>query len=401
MSTLALSPRLPTASDRLKLTDGRCVRWFVEALQLFRRFDETSSKEALRDAKKILQRCVDIYPQDLLPRFYLAIAESVLGDMDQYQAIDIFERFSQSDQFEVRAAAEYNLAAAYIETYDLDLYPKAETILDQLVEDLQRRGAPIGIPNWLVRIYAIFSGRRVRVEQLYYQALEARTYLRVHVKIWHPRWQTEASTSLEMLAQETLTELEGRRKAIEKHGRFLGQQRPEIWAWHWNNVGAINEALAARALRLGDETGASALAAEAKEAYDFALRADPRFGSAKSNLGRLYLEVIRDLDKATKVLRETLEGVEDTDYTYYNLGLVQTLQGDRERAIEYFQHAPEMLRRRGQDATWTGARKMLIYELRRWGRAAEALQLLRELAKEDSHDENVLRQIRELEGETR
>lgn len=398
MNTLALSPRLPTASDSFKLSDGRSVRWFVEALQLFRRFDETSSKDALREARKLLQQCVEAYPQDLLPSFYLAIADSVLGDMDQDAAIATFERFSHSDQFEVRAAAEYNLAAAYVEEYDLDRFPEAIALLDKLIADLKKLGAPIGISGWFKSIRDRFSSRRTRVEQLYYQALETRAYVRIHMKVWEPRWRSPAPADLEEEAQTALSALEARAKAMVRHQRLLGDQGPEIWAWHWNNIGSIKEALAAHARRKGDAAAAAAFADEADAAYRRALDADPGFGSARSNLGRLHLEVTEKLDEAAKAFLETLAGAEDTDYTYYNLGLVRTLQKDQDEAVTALLKAPEMLKRRAQVATWTGARKILIKELRKWGRDAEALELLRQLAGEDPDDDDVRRHIAELEA---
>jgi tetratricopeptide (TPR) repeat protein len=397
MTTIALSPRLPATGDSLKLTDGRSARWFVEALKLLRQFDESSSKETLRNAKALLEQCANSYPQDLLPSFYLAVTDSVLGDLDQSEAIKRFELFTQSDQFEVSAAAKYNLAAAYIETYDDVLYSKAETILDQLIGDLRARGAPVEIPKWFFPIFTPFSSRDFRVEPLYYQALEAGTYVNVHVHIWARRWDTKASGEIAQLANNSLVQLRSRQKAIKKHESFLGEQRPEIWAWHWNNVGFVQEALAANALLLDRPDPAAAR--EAEKACGLALQADPGFGSARSNLGRLYLEVIPDLDKAAEILTETLRGAEDTDYTHYNLSLLRTLQGDRKAALEHLRQAPEMLRHRGyRGASWFGARIMAANELRKWGRRKEALKLFKELSRERPGDERLQQHIANLDG---
>jgi tetratricopeptide (TPR) repeat protein len=401
MNTLALSPRLSTASDSLKLSDGRSVRWFVEALQLFRRFDETSSKDVLRDARKLLQQCVDNYPQDLLPSFYLAIADSVLGDMNQDAAIATFERFSQSDKFEVRAAAEYNLAAAYVEAYDVGRFPAAIKLLDTLLADLNKQGAPVGVPGWFKSIRDQFSSRRTRVEQLYYQALETRAYLRIHLDIWKPRWQTPAPADFETQAQAALNELAAREATIRKHQLFLGDQGPEIWGWHWNNIGMIEEARAAHARRSGDEAKVSEFADQAEAAYKRALSEDPGFSSARANLGRLYLEVTQELDKAAEVFLEALKGAEDTDYSHYGLGLVRTLQDQRDEAVDAFRNAPVMLERKGHVATWSGARKMLVKALCEWGRDDEALRLLRELARDHPDDDDTRRHIAELEANSR
>lgn len=396
MNSPALSPWPSAASDDLKLSDGQSVRWFVEALELFRRFDQTSSKDILRDARSVLRKCVRTYPQDLLPGFYLAIAESILGDMDQDEAIAAFEKFARSGKFEVRTAAQYNLAASYVETYDPALLAKAETLLDTLIADLSKEGAKIGMPPWAKALRDWLLSPRTRVEQLYYQALETRAYVRIHLEIWTPRWTATDPESLEGLATERLNELEERAKALDKHKRFLGEQGPEIRAWHWNNIGSIEEARSVQELRSGNEANAMGLAAKAASAYERALQEDSRFSSAKANLGRLHFEVTGKLDEAARLFLETLTGAEDTEYTYYNLGLVRTLQGLRNEAISAFLKAPAMLKRKGQIATWAGARKMLIADLRKRGRDQRALGILRDLARDHPGDAEVKQQIAEL-----
>jgi tetratricopeptide (TPR) repeat protein len=392
MNTLALSPRLTASSDSLKLSDGRCVRWFVEALQLLRRFDETTSKDALGDARTLLQKCVDHYPQDLLPKFYLAIAESVLGDLVQNRAIPLFEACSRSDQFEMSAAAKYNLAAAYIETYDVNCYEKAVSLLDELIGELQKYGAPMGIPNWLVPVQALFSGRRIRVEQLYYQALEVRTYARL--RIWDPQ-PMRGNKSLKELGEESLAELEQRRAVLEKRQKYLDGQRSEIWAWNWNTTGGINRVFGVSARQAGNARLALQLSDKAVEAYLLAIKNDPSFSSARVNLGRINLEQGRKVD-AEKFLLEALEGVEDIDYANFNLGLLYTWEGKKEPALRHFAEAPIMLKRENQDLTWVGARMTLSKLLIDWGHAAEAQALLAELAQENRRSAGLRQTIEDL-----
>ena len=98
-----------------------------------------------------------------------------------------------------------------------------------------------------------------------------------------------------------------------------------------------------------------------------------------------------------KVIR-VFSGLEDVDYNHYNLGLIFTFRGDQAAAINHFKRAGGMRKNRGQPATWEGARKMLVYELRKMHRRAEAISILRELAKEKPNDQEVRKELEELSG---
>ena len=398
MNAVALSPRLSVSGYEFKLSDSRCVRWFLEALQLLRRFDETASRDALEAAAKLLGQCVDHYPKDLLPRFYLGIARRILNDMNQAEVIELFREFAANDRFEVRAAATYNLAAAYIETYQNDYYKEGIALLDDLVKDLEDTGAPLGQPSWLHSCLSFIGFEKIQVEQLYYQSLEARDYFDIHLNLWNNRWSENADV-LEKRAAGMRARLDARAKRLEKHKAFLGEQATEIWAWHWNNLGTLEESLAAVARREGrqDPAGPDAVpGAKAIEAYNKALEVNPRFDSSRSNLGRVHFELTNNLEGAVDVFIAALKGAEDVNYNNYWLGVIWTLRGDEDKALAHFRKAPSMLERREQPATWTGARKILVYELIKAHRRDEALDVLRKLEEEDPGDAYVKEKIAAL-----
>lgn len=397
MTAVALSPRLAVSSDEFKLTDSRCVRWFLEALQLLRRFDETASRDSLQEAAKLLEQCVNHYPMDLLPKFYFGIAHRILGDMDQDEVIELFREFSTSQRFEVRAAATYNLAAAYIETYKDELFEEGKILLEGLTTELREHGTPIGRWAWLHDLLAFIGVKKIRVEQLYYQSLETRDYFDIHLNLWEKRWSGDAPTLRER-AKVMRTRLDNRIKYLDRDEAFLGEQKIEIWAWHWNNLGFIEESLAAVDLR--DRKIDPAGPQRAIEAYHRALEINPRFDSARSNLGRLHFELTRNLEAAIDIFTKALKGVEDVNYNNYWLGVIWTLRRDQKKALAHFKKAPSMLERRKQAPTWTGARKILVYELIKAHRYAEALNLLRELEKEHGRDDYVREKIAELTGKT-
>jgi len=396
MTALSLSPRPALFEDDFKLSDTRCVRWFLEGLEALKRFDETVSTEALREAERLLSLCVENYPKDLLPKFYLGVAKSILDDMSQEEAIQCFTTFLTSKNFEVRAAAKYNLASAYLETYDQEAMEEAERVLSSLLEDLRDHGASLGQHELVRKFIALFRGAKPRIEVLHFLAEEVRSYLQIDLRLWRPRWKAEIE-SHDKLARDFLRELKGREHELGKHARFLGKQAQEIWAWHWNNVGLIEESRAVLELRSSRSTGSDGgwshlskrsqeAGQRARNAYDKALVCDPRWDSARSNLGRLLWEIFDDVEGAIAVYQTALNGVEDVDYNHYYLGILHTWLGLREEALKHFEQSPEMLKIRQRSADWTGARKMLAYELKKIGRVEDVIKVLRELVAEDTDD---------------
>ncbi len=102
----------------------------------------------------------------------------------------------------------------------------------------------------------------------------------------------------------------------------------------------------------------------------------------RSNLGRLYFELTDDMEAAICVFTEALKGAEDVNYNNYWLGVIWARRGNKKKALLHLKKAPAMLKRRGQEADWIGARKILVYELIKAQRRDEALKLLNELKNE-------------------
>lgn len=402
MTITTLSPRPSLTEDDFKLTDKRCVRWFLEGFEALKRFDETASADALKEAERALSQCVQHYPKDLLPKFYLGVIQSVLGDMSQESAIQCFSEFTASDKFEVRAAAKYNLALAYLETYDEENMESAEQELTSLISDLIEHGTPVA--RWRIRkkIEDWLGISRPRIENLYFLALVVLCHLQIHLRLWAPRWEADIEEHGQ-LADNLLNELKNRTKDIERNARFLEDQAPEIWAWHWNNIGSVEESRAALEMRIATtaslETSVTVKEPEPKkterslelgqralDAYRKALEHDPHWDSARSNIGRLHWEIFDDVKGAIDAYQETLKGVEDVDYSHYNLGVLHTWEGNREMALEHFELSPNMLKIRGRSATWTDAHRLLVYELKKIGRREQAIEVLRSLVTEAPGD---------------
>jgi tetratricopeptide (TPR) repeat protein len=121
-------------------------------------------------------------------------------------------------------------------------------------------------------------------------------------------------------------------------------------------------------------------------AFEAALDHNPLWDSAKSNLARVRWQISDDIDGAIALYQDALTGMEDINYNHYNLGILLTWKGNREMALEHFKLAPKMLKIRGRSSTWTDARKMLVYELKKIGRREQAIEVLRGLVTEAPGD---------------
>lgn len=401
MSTFTLSPQL-SASAELKLSNSRSAGLFVEAMQLIRRYEETSSRDLLESAAAVLKKCMAASPQDVLPRFYFGITQSALGDLNQEFAIPVFKEFSRSKEFPLRAAATYNLAAAYVETYDSDLFREGIQLLDDLLKELREKGVPLGQNERVRGLRERFAGdRRIRVEQLYYQSEETRDYFHIHLYIWRPRWDHRIE-QIKTAADHALQKLAARRGRIKKHERFLGRQRAEIWAWHWNNVGSIHEVLAALAKRTGNRRAEVREAKLAEDAYDRAVDEDRSFGSSLPNLGRMKFEILGDVDDAIKIFRKVIAvGVEDTSYAHFCLGQLYTVKRQPILALKHFLKAPDIARPEKVTSDWVGARRFVAKELKKWHQREAALGLFTELANEFPADEALRREVEDLRNPQR
>ncbi|MEX2746237.1 tetratricopeptide repeat protein [Rhizobium mongolense] len=397
MSTVGFSSQLSaTAIPQLKFVDGRAAGLFVEALHLLRRYEETSSKHFLEDAQAALEKSLTISPRELLPKFYLGITKSVLGQEDQKAAIRIFKEFSKSDLFFLRTAAKYNLAAAYVETYNLDRFPEAIDDLEELSKELTKEGIPLGQTGFVRALWECCGDQRVRVEPLYYLAEVTRDYLLIHLKIWEPRWKKKAEKEVREQAKQMHEILTARGAALKKHDKFLGGQRGEIWAWHLNNFGIIHAALAAIARR-SNCSDIDAHANDAEEYFDQAHKFDPNFGSSRANLARLYLEVRANYEKAIQLFEEVSLGLEASDLAHFCLGQLHTIAQNREKAIEHFRSLKSP-KEWGIDLDdWPAIRRDVAENLIKWNQTDAALLLLGKLLLENQADTELRNRIKALE----
>ncbi|RXT19606.1 hypothetical protein B5P46_25190 [Rhizobium leguminosarum] len=395
MSTVAFSSQL-SAIPELKFVDGRAAGLFVEALHLLRRYEETSTKHFLELAQAALEKSLTISPRELLPKFYLGITKSVLGEQDQKDAIRIFKEFSKSDIFFLRTAAKYNLAAAYVETYNLDRFPETIVELDALSKELTKDGIPLGQSGFVRALWECCGDQRVRVEPLYYLAEVTRDYLLIHLKIWRPRWKKKAEKEVREHVTQMLETLKGREAALKSHDQFLGGQRGEIWAWHRNNIGIIHAALAAIARR-NNCSDIDAQADSAEMYFDLAHKSDPNFGSSRANLARLYFEIRANYGEAIQLFEEVSVGLEASDLAHFCLGQLYTIEQNQEKATEHFKSLKSMKEWGVDIDDWPAIRRKVAENLVKWNQTDAALLLLGKLLLENQADTELRNRIKALE----
>ncbi|MBB3303299.1 tetratricopeptide (TPR) repeat protein [Rhizobium sp. BK077] len=395
MSTIAFSSQL-AAIPALRFIDAQAAGLFIEALHFLRRYEETSSKPFLEHAQAALEKSLTISPRELLPKFYLGITKSVLGEEDQKDAIRIFKEFGKSDIFFLRTAAKYNLVAAYVETYNLDRFRESIIDLDALSKELTKEGIPLGQTGLVRALWECCGDKRVRVEPLYYLTEVTRDYLSIHLEIWKPRWKKKSEKEVRTQAIQMRKTLAARGAALKSHDRFLGGQRGEIWAWHWNNLGIVDAALAAIARRnnCGD---LDTLAASAEKYFDEAHNADPNFGSSRANLALLYFEIRADYGEAIERFEEVSLGLEASDLAHFRLGQLYTIEQNREKAVAHFKALKSMKKWDVDIDDWPKTRRAVAEELIKWNQPDVARLLLSALLLENQGDAELRDRIKALD----
>ena len=172
------------ASNELQLSSPSSFRLFSDGVVALNDYEQTTKASALERAKEHLELCVESFPEDVLPRFYLGLVASLLGDMNQDEAIKLFKSVETSRIESIRLPAKYNLAATFIERYDSKGFDEAERLLDEVVTELLLKRKSTQIPVWrrLLR-----CSRPTEVDELLFQAWAVLLYVKVHKYLWKER----------------------------------------------------------------------------------------------------------------------------------------------------------------------------------------------------------------------
>jgi tetratricopeptide (TPR) repeat protein len=297
---------------KLPFSSGNSLRLCTEALQALERYERDRTAGDLEAAERELSKCVQRYPGDMLPKFYLGSVKTLVGYRGLDEAVMLLSDVAENGPPDLKITAQYNLAVAYIERYNEDGFQKAEAILESLAKDAKRR------EFW-----------SARVELLYIQA---------H-RIWSFRYPDRRKGPIEdRRLRAAIPEVE---KALEKFWKGLKESKfrgdSEFEAGYWNALGTLAEAMAGFVPEKREEYGR-----EAEHAFEQA-RQDPQYWFyATSNLARLYSEVLNDPTKSRSLWAEILKARPNDEYAEFNLGLDAKKEGKLEEACGHFERAPNI-----------------------------------------------------------
>lgn len=297
---------------RLPFTSGDSLRLCTDGLQALERFERTRIPRDLKAAERDFGECVQRYPDDMLPKFYLGSVKTLLGYEGLDEAVTLLSDVVKNGPKDLRINAQYNLAVAHVERYSEDGFRNAQTILESLTGDSKQR------EFWLAR-----------VELLYIQA---------H-RIWehrHPERRKDPAEQKRWFAE--ISEIE---KALKKFHSDLERSPfkgdPEFEAGYWNAFGTLAEAKAGLIPEKREEFGH-----DAEHAFERARQDRGYWFYATSNLARVYFEVLNDIPKSLSLWGEIQKFRPGDEYTEFNLGLIAEKTGKLEEARMHYGRAPHI-----------------------------------------------------------
>lgn len=371
-------------------------------------YERNAAPGALDVATERLSTCVQRYPADLLPRFYLGIAKSLTGYRGVAEAIEQFRYIEATGVEALRLTTQYNLAAAYIEKYTPEGFAYAEHLLSELVGELKRQGDLKPKPSWL-RLVTGRSDEPHRVAELLFQAWAVLLFVQTRQKLWIHRTRkrgAEVDKAVENL-KEQFGEFE--RDFTKAGGEQIIPGAEDIRADFWNGKGLWNEsqawfqwpaaetAAATGGLRVEDvamggglgivESLARKHADAAVECFQQALRYKHRWPPAMANLGRVYATLLGEMDRAIDLFTQLTRGSAQVEYSNYCLGVICVGREDYEAAVGFFEKAAPI------PEAWPHRARIL----QTLGRPEEARAIWEQVLAEDPSDQEAAAAIAKLD----
>jgi len=296
-------------SLKKQFSNSESFRLCTEGLQALERFERRASRSDLELAENRLGECVRLYPGDILPKFYLGSVKTLVGYRGLGEAVTLLSEVAERGRGDLKASAQYNLAVARIEQYESESAKLAKDLLAPLAEQQPNE-------SWVKW--------SARVNLLYLRAEE----------VWKQRKSKSPDPAVFASISSLVSEFE--RFDDEVQGSAF-RYDADILADYWNALGTLFEARAWLT-----ESGGGEFADQARKAYEKALGLKSDWVAATSNLARLYQERFNDPETARRLWQEVLKVRPDDEYAHYNLGLIDLQAGNREKAREHFQKAPEI-----------------------------------------------------------
>jgi tetratricopeptide (TPR) repeat protein len=298
----------------VRFTSTESFQLFAQGLESLQAYESNPEREKLDGAETKLQACVSKYPRDVLPRFYLGVVKTLRGYAGLDEAIREFDYVLKSGVEELVPDAKFNLAVAHIERYTAEDFQKASDLLRETREDIQkRRTSP-------------------KYETLRLQATILETFIFVRQNAWVNRKVTPPSAEIIQQSEARLRDF----NKDYKQASILETAKPDLLADLENTEGLLSES---RSWVTKEEIEHKQRAAEAVSHYQGALRQKIGWIPAKSNLARVYQEILGEPETAEKLFREVIEVRPDDAYAHYMLGRNYDSRKDEDRAMQCYEKA--------------------------------------------------------------
>jgi len=301
-------------------TEARSFQLFMEGLRFLRAYESEPSTDRLRSADAKLTRCVESYPSDALPQFYLGVVKTLTGYPGLEQAARLFTAVSDSGPDSLRLPAKYNLAAVHVEKYS----DEDDELADRLLREIEKK--------------LVGSGRPVQARNaaLLAQVTSLLAYVVVRRQLEVPLDRNEqiAPAAFELTRQALLV---ARQDAQDPHipERVIRDVQADI-----ANVEGILAESEAKLAKDPEERRRKT--AEAERSYRQSLAHKRDWIPAMSNLARIYQRLLGQPARAETLWNEVLRVRPGDAYANYMLG-------------DLFEHADPSRPARAFECYWRAA----------------------------------------------
>jgi tetratricopeptide (TPR) repeat protein len=300
----------------------RSLQLFVEGLHELQSYELSPNPKSLRSAAETLEQCVNTYPSDVLPQFYLGVVKTLEGYGGADEAIRLFSSIRESGPDFLRQPAEYNLAAAHVEKYSSVDFDIAESLLREMKGEFES-----GPESESSEKHALKA-----------QVLSLLAFCVVRQKLWRHRTEPD-DASHETLARTAIPESQALLAAAEgEASKLTGPVKDEVLADWWNVKGLLFEYQAHRASTPRKEE----LAKQAVEAFDRALKLRRDWIAARSNMARVYQDLLSMNTQAEPLWRAVLTVRPDDEYSHYMLGRIDEQKKSFPSAFAHYAKAPHI-----------------------------------------------------------
>jgi tetratricopeptide (TPR) repeat protein len=303
----------------LKLAAPGSFRLFTEGVQALVSYERTSAADHLKAAVAFLTECVQKYPADLLPRFYLGIAQSLRGYDGLNAAAENLGYVINAGSKTLSLSARYNLAATYVEHHtDADL-GRAERLLAGMLEDLDEKCDD---------------------DPLMFQAQVLLLYVQIDQHLSIPAKKGASFDNLGPRGAEFAERLVGFERKFSRSRSSKLEGANETWADYWNDRGVLHDALSRLARH--DKARAQQDAQEALLAFRQALELKPNWPPVRANLAVVYSELLGDetsIARAEQILTDLALDSSEQYYANYKLGAIAERRKRWDEAIDYYRKA--------------------------------------------------------------